>query len=91
MYYTTHYLHPQVIPRESLRTTREHLHGIYRLDLTKTFDSVDKSLLWKIMLRLGIPRTFVKVCRSLHTNNYSRVRYNEELTETFAMRTRVRD
>ena len=60
------------------------------IDLTKAFDSVDRSLLWKIMLRLGIPPTFVNVCRSLHTNNYARVRYNGELTEPFSTRTGVR-
>ena len=42
------------------------------------------------MRRLDIPPTFVSVCRSFHTNNYARVRYNGELTEPFSMRTGVR-
>ena len=56
-------------------------------DLTK--DSADRSLLWTIMFRLGIPPTFVNVWRSLHTNNYARVSCNGELTEPFSTRTGV--
>lgn len=60
------------------------------IDVAKAFDSVNRSALWTIMSRFGIPKKFVAVCKSLHENNMARVSYNGETTETFATHTGVR-
>ena len=36
------------------------------IDLTKAFDTVNRDLLWKILLKLGCPNHFVSLIRSLH-------------------------
>lgn len=60
------------------------------VDLTKAFDSIDRTALWQIMKRFGVPPLFVNVCEGLHKNNLARVIHNGETTEPFSTHTGVR-
>lgn len=60
------------------------------IDLTKAFDSINREALWKIMERFGIPGKFMRVCKSLHENNWARVIHNGEPTDPFLTQTGVR-
>ena len=44
------------------------------LDLTKAFDSVDRSLAWQILLRRGAPTKLVALIRDLHTGHSAVIR-----------------
>jgi len=41
------------------------LYAVF-IDLTKAFDSVDRSALWEVLLRIGCPPDFVSIIRSFH-------------------------
>ena len=50
-------------------------------DLAKTFDTVNRSNLWKILLQLGCPDRFVSLICSLHNGMKARVSFNDTLSE----------
>jgi len=54
--------------RQLQEKCREHQRELYAVfvDLTKAFDSVDRSALWEIMLKIGCPHDFVTIIRSFH-------------------------
>ena len=60
------------------------------VDLTKAFDSINREALWSVMERFGVPPKFLRVCESLHKNNFASVVYNAESTKPFQTRTGVR-
>ena len=60
------------------------------IDLAKAFDSINRKALWQIMGRFGIPPKFLKVCESLHENNYASVLIEGEPSEPFLTQTGVR-
>ena len=39
---------------------------LYFIDLQKAYDSVDRSLLWKILARYGVLRRLIAVIRQFH-------------------------
>ena len=43
------------------------------IDLTKAFDSVNRTGLWKLLAKVGCPDTFVDVIRSFHDGMMARV------------------
>ena len=45
------------------------------IDLTKAFDSVNRTGLWKLLAKVGCPDTFVDVMRSFHDGMMARVQY----------------
>ena len=51
------------------------------IDLSKAFDTVNRSTLWKNLLKLGCPERFVDLIRSLHNGMKARVSFNRTLSE----------
>ena len=41
------------------------------IDLQKAYDSVDRSLLWQILARYGVPRQMIAVIRQFHGRDES--------------------
>ena len=54
------------------------------IDLQKVYDSVDRSLLWQILTRYGVPRQLIPVIRQLHERMRACVRnVNGDCSEEF--------
>ena len=51
------------------------------VDLTKAFDTVNRSALWIILGKLGCPPQFVEMLKQLHRNMKARVNLNGSLSE----------
>ena len=51
------------------------------VDLTKAFDTVNRSALWRILGKLGCPRQFFEMLEQLHRNMKARVNVNGSLSE----------
>ena len=60
------------------------------IDFKKAFDMVDREVLWKILRYYGLPIKIVNIIRSLYTNTRCRVIHNSDLTESFEVKTGVR-
>lgn len=60
------------------------------VDLTKAFDTVSRTGLWKILSRLGCPPKFMKMITELHENQEGQVRLNGELSTPFPIRNGVK-
>ena len=61
--------------RQIQEKCREQSQDIYTvfIDLTKAFDSVNRTGLWKLLAKVGCPDTFVDVIRSFHVGMMARV------------------
>ena len=56
------------------------------IDLTKAYDSVDRSLLWDVLDRFGVPPRMLAVIREFHTGMQACVRLDdEECSDKFDM------
>ena len=55
------------------------------IDLSKALDSVTRSILWKILLKLGCPERFEGLIRSLHKGMKARVILNGTLSEEISI------
>jgi len=53
------------------------------IDLTKAFDSVDRSALWEVLLKIGCPPDFVNIIRSFHEGVRAAVIENGEMSSDF--------
>ena len=53
------------------------------IDLTKAFDSVDRSALWEVLLKIGCPPDFVNIIRSCHEGMRVAVIENGEMSSDF--------
>ena len=53
------------------------------IDLTKAFDTVNRSALWIILGKLGCPPAFVDMIKQLHDNMQAQVNFNGSLSEQF--------
>ena len=51
------------------------------IDLTKAFDTINRSALWTILGKLGCPSEFVAILKQLHRNMKARVNFNGSLSE----------
>ena len=51
------------------------------VDLTKAFDTVNRSALWTILEKLGCPPEFVDMIRQLHNNMKAQVNFNGSLSD----------
>ena len=60
------------------------------IDLSKAFDTVNRSTLWKILLKLGCPERFVGLIRSLHNGMKARVSFNSTLSEEISINNGVK-
>ena len=55
------------------------------VDLTKAFDTVNRSALWIILGKLGCPPQFVNMFKQLHRNMKARVNFNGSLSEPISI------
>ena len=60
------------------------------IDLSKAFDTVNRSTLWKILLKLGCPERFVGLIRFLHNGMKARVSFNGTLSEEISINNGVK-
>ena len=58
--------------QEKCREQNQDLYMVF-IDLTKVFDSVNRTELWKLLAKVGRPDTFVDVIRSFHDGTMVRV------------------
>ncbi|CAM9372832.1 unnamed protein product, partial [Ascophyllum nodosum] len=56
------------------------------IDLQKAYDSVDRSLLWKVLARYGVPAKLISIIRQFHDGMRACVRLDSgEMSEWFAV------
>jgi hypothetical protein len=53
------------------------------VDLTKAFDTVNRAALWKVLNKLGIPDSMLKVIISFHEGMRASVGSNGETSDSF--------
>ena len=65
----------------------EHQVALYQVfvDLTKAFDTVNRSALWTILGKLGCPIEFVNMFKKLHRDMKGRFNFNGSLSEPIAI------
>ena len=51
---------------------------VYFIDLTKAYDSVDRTLLWTVLARFGVPQNMISAIRQFHDGMQARVRLDEK-------------
>ena len=49
------------------------------IDLTKAYDSVDRTLLWTVLARFGVPQNIISVIRQFHDGMRACVRLNKRV------------
>ena len=78
--------------RQLLEKCKEQNLPLYQcfIDLSKAFDTVKRSTLWKILLKLGCPERFVGLIRSLHNGMKARVTFNSTLSEEISINNGVK-
>ena len=50
------------------------------IDLTKAYDSVDRTLLWTVLARYGVPQNMISVIRQLHDSMRASVRLDDRVS-----------
>ena len=60
------------------------------VDLRKVFDSMPRSIMWRILTRLGAPDGLVHCVRDMHEGMKSRVKYRGHLSAEFGVGAGVR-
>ena len=60
------------------------------VDFEKAFDSVHRDSMWRILRHYGIPDKIVRVIRALYENFECRVAHNNKLSDTFQVKSGVR-
>ena len=60
------------------------------IDLTKAFDSVHRPTLWKVLFKIGCPEKYIRMVRLLHDNMSASVLIDGESTESFEVKTGVK-
>ncbi|CAH8865513.1 unnamed protein product [Trichobilharzia szidati] len=60
------------------------------IDFEKAFDSVDREVIWKLLRYYGVPPTIIHLIQQLYDNAACQVIHNGKLTESFEVRTGVR-
>ena len=78
--------------RQIQEKCREQHRDLYMafIDLAKAFDSVDRPTLWKILSRIGCSEKYIKIVRLLHDNMSASVLIDGEATESFEVKTGVK-
>uniref|UniRef100_A0A183SM07 Reverse transcriptase domain-containing protein n=1 Tax=Schistocephalus solidus TaxID=70667 RepID=A0A183SM07_SCHSO len=70
--------------QEKFQEMRTHLFTIFA-DLTKSFGTVNRDGLWKIMHKFGCPERFAHMMRHLHDGMMERVTENGTVSEVFVV------
>ena len=60
------------------------------VDFEKDFDSLDRDVLWNLMAHYGIPQKFINIIRNSYNNMQCRVIHEGKLTESFDVKTGVK-
>ena len=60
------------------------------LNFEKAFDSLDREVLWNLMEYHGIPQKFINIIRNSYSNMQCRVIHEGKLTESFDVKTGVK-
>ena len=60
------------------------------IDFTKAFDTVDRTTLWKMLLKLGFPGHFTNLISALHTGMKASVKLKGELSSQFQVNNGVK-
>jgi hypothetical protein len=60
------------------------------VDLTKAYDSVDRSALLSVLSHYGVPRHLIDMVRELYTGTYCRVRTSEGVSDVFEVKSGMR-
>jgi hypothetical protein len=60
------------------------------LNFEKAFDSLDREVLWNLMAYHGIPQKFINIIRNSYSNMQCRVIHEGKLTESFDVKTGVK-
>ena len=63
----------------------EEVHQLF-IDFKKTYDSVRKEVLCKILIEFGIPRKLVRLVKMSLTETYSRARVGKNVSDRFPIR-----
>ena len=74
-----------LVLRQTQEKCREQNMGLYAafVDLTKTFDTVSRNGLWKILVRLGCSPKFLTILCQLHEGQQGQVKHSGSLAESF--------
>lgn len=75
-----------------LQTRREYNRPLWiaYVDLKAAFDSVDRSALWLLLTKLGIPTKIISLMKNLYTDTFSCVRVDGQLSDWFEVKSDVR-
>ena len=68
--------------QEKCREQNMGLHAAF-IDLTKAFDTVSRSGLWKILAKLGCPPKLLDIIRQLHEGQQGQIKLNGDYSESF--------
>ena len=60
------------------------------MDMTKAFDLVKHSILFKKFLKAGLPVIFIRVLIFIYINQYANINWNNQFSSTFSMTNGVR-
>jgi hypothetical protein len=60
------------------------------VDFEKAFDSLDRELLWNLMAHYGIHQKFINIIMNSYSNMQCRVIHESKLTESFDVKTGVK-
>ena len=60
------------------------------MDMTKAFDLVKHSILFKKFLKAGLSTIFIRLLIFIYTNQYANIRWNNQLSSSFSMTNGVR-
>ena len=69
---------------EKCREQNRQLHMCF-IDLSKAFDTVDRTMLWEILRRSGCPNKFVRLIRLIHDGMEARVKVGNLESESFGV------
>ena len=78
--------------RQILEQSHEFNSPVYAnfVDFRKAFDSIHRDSLWKILLHYGVPDKLVNIIKLLYTDFSAQVLCEGELTDTFQVKTGVK-
>ncbi len=65
------------------------LYSVF-IDFQKAFDSLDRTVQWKLMAHYGIPEKFIYIIKNTYTGMQSRILHDGQLTDSFDITTGVR-
>lgn len=75
--------------QEKCREQHQDLFMVF-VDLSKAFDTVQRELLWDVLLWIGCPIKFVNILRQFHDGMAARVKIRGQVSDPFPVRTGVR-